>query len=64
MPWLPLLNALAPSLAEAGKPDLAYACLFAAAPPNRHQSNFDRQTQIVNRKQSSLSWRAQPWVQR
>lgn len=56
LPWIPLLNALAPKLAEIGKPDLAYACLFAAAPPNRHLSNFDRQTHGVNGKQTVIGW--------
>jgi len=59
LPWLPLLKALAPQLLEAGDPDLAYACLFAAAPPNRHQSTFDHQAQAINSKQSILSWREQ-----
>ena len=52
LPWVPILNALAPQFAEAGQQALAYACLFAAAPPNRHLSNFDRQTEGVNGKQS------------
>ncbi len=56
LPWLPILNALAPKLAEIGKPDLAYACLFAAAPPNRHLSNFDCQTHRVNGKQTVIGW--------
>ena len=59
LPWLPLLKVLAPQLLEAEEPELAYACLFAAAPPNRHQSMFDRQTQTANGKQSVLSWRAE-----
>lgn len=59
MPWLPLLKALAPKLIEIKQPDLAYACLFAAAPPNRHLSNFDRQTQEVNGKQSVIGWGAE-----
>lgn len=59
LPWLPLLKAIAPQLLEAGASELAYACLFAAAPPNRHQSSFDRQAQTPNGKQSILSWRAQ-----
>ncbi len=54
MPWIPLLNALAPQLAAAGKLDWAYACLFAAAPPDRHRSQFDRQTRGVNHKQSII----------
>jgi hypothetical protein len=49
--WMPILNALAPQLAATGQPHLAYACLFAAAPPNRYLSNFDRQTKNVNSKQ-------------
>jgi hypothetical protein len=49
--WMPILNALAPQLVATGQPDLAYACLFAAAPPNRYLSNFDRQTKNVNSKQ-------------
>ncbi len=49
--WMPILNALAPQLAATGQPHLAYACLFAAAPPNRYLSNFDRQTKTVNSKQ-------------
>jgi phenylacetate-CoA ligase len=49
--WVPILNALAPQLAASGQPTLAYACLFAAAPPNRYLSNFDRQTKNVNSKQ-------------
>ncbi len=49
--WIPILNALAPQLAAIGEPTLAYACLFAAAPPNRYLSNFDRQTKTVNSKQ-------------
>jgi phenylacetate-CoA ligase len=49
--WIPILNALAPQLAAIGQPALAYACLFAAAPPNRYLSNFDRQTKDVNSKQ-------------
>jgi phenylacetate-CoA ligase len=49
--WIPILNALAPQLAANGQPTLAYACLFAAAPPNRYLSNFDRQTKGVNGKQ-------------
>ena len=59
LPWLPLLKVLAPQLLEAGEPELAYACLFAAAPPNRHQSMFDGQTQTANGKQSVLNWRAE-----
>lgn len=57
MPWLPLLNVLAVKLMDAGESELAYACLFAAAPPNRYQSNFDFQTQPANGKQSVISWR-------
>jgi phenylacetate-CoA ligase len=49
--WIPILNALAPQLVAIEQPNLAYACLFAAAPPNRYLSNFDRQTRNVNRKQ-------------
>jgi phenylacetate-CoA ligase len=49
--WVPILQALAPQLAANGQPGLAYACLFAAAPPNRYLSNFDRQTKTVNSKQ-------------
>jgi phenylacetate-CoA ligase len=49
--WVPILQALAPQLAANGQPALAYACLFAAAPPNRYLSNFDRQTKTVNSKQ-------------
>jgi hypothetical protein len=49
--WIPILNALAPQLVAIGQPYLAYACLFAAAPPNRYLSNFDRQTKNVNSKQ-------------
>lgn len=60
LPWLPLLTVLAPKLIERGEPELAYACLFAAAPPHRHQSNFDRQTQAANGKQSALSWNREP----
>ncbi len=55
-PWIPILNAIAPKLIEIERPDLAYACLFAAAPPNRHLSNFDRQTKGVNGKQSVIGW--------
>ncbi|MGB7416340.1 MAG: hypothetical protein WA902_19205, partial [Thermosynechococcaceae cyanobacterium] len=55
LPWIPILRALAPQLVEAGKPSLAYACLLAAAPPNRQGSNFDRQSQGVNAKQSVVS---------
>ncbi len=51
MAWMPILNALAPQLAASGQLTLAYACLFAAAPPNRYLSNFDRQTKGVNSKQ-------------
>jgi hypothetical protein len=49
--WVPILNALAPQLVAIGQPHLAYACLFAAAPPNHYLSNFDRQTKDVNSKQ-------------
>ncbi|MEM8638471.1 MAG: hypothetical protein AAGG51_06650 [Cyanobacteria bacterium P01_G01_bin.54] len=56
LPWLPILNALAPKLLNAGQPDLAYACLFAAAPPNRWRSSFDRHSQGVNTKQSVIKW--------
>ncbi len=49
--WIPILNALAPQLVAIDQPTLAYACLFAAAPPNRYLSNFDRQTKTVNSKQ-------------
>jgi hypothetical protein len=49
--WVPILQAIAPQLAANGQPALAYACLFAAAPPNRYLSNFDRQTKGVNSKQ-------------
>jgi phenylacetate-CoA ligase len=49
--WIPILNALAPQLVAIRQPHLAYACLFAAAPPNRYLSNFDRQTKNVNSKQ-------------
>ena len=55
-PWIPILNVLAPKLIKIGRPDLAYACLFSAAPPNRHLSNFDRQTKGVNGKQSVIRW--------
>ncbi|NJN04577.1 MAG: hypothetical protein HC816_20035 [Leptolyngbyaceae cyanobacterium RM1_1_2] len=61
MPWVPILRTLAPELAAAGQPAIAYACLVAAAPPNRHLSNFDRQTRGVNGKQSVIShWSAEP----
>ncbi|MGB0562873.1 MAG: hypothetical protein ACPGVO_13880 [Spirulinaceae cyanobacterium] len=56
LPWLPILNALAPQLLAAGQPELAYACLFAAAPPNRWRSSFDRYSQGVNTKQSVIKW--------
>ena len=56
VPWIPILNAIAPKLIEIERPDLAYACLFAAAPPNRHLSNFDRQTKGINGKQSVIGW--------
>lgn len=59
-PWVPILNALAPRLIEAAQPTLAYACLLAAAPPHRHLSNFDRQTQDVNGKQFVLSFGKTP----
>jgi hypothetical protein len=55
MPWLPLLGALAPKFSQTGRPDLAYACLFAAAPPNRQLSNFERQAQAANSKQSVIA---------
>jgi phenylacetate-CoA ligase len=54
MPWVPLLSALAPKFTQIGRPDLAYACLFAAAPPSRQISNFERQAQGVNSKQSVI----------
>ena len=56
LPWIPMLKALAPRLVEIHRPQLAYACLFAAAPPNRQMSNFDRQTRAVNGKQSAVSF--------
>ena len=55
MPWSPILKALAPELVKDGKHELAYACLFAAAPPNRALSAFDRRSVGVNGKQSVLS---------
>ncbi|NEO83910.1 MAG: phenylacetate--CoA ligase family protein [Spirulina sp. SIO3F2] len=54
LPWSPILKALAPQFLQAGQPELAYACLFAAAPPNRHRSSFDRHTKGVNSKQSII----------
>ena len=56
LPWIPMLKALAPRLIETHRPQLAYACLFAAAPPNQQMSNFDRQTRDVNGKQSAVSF--------
>ncbi|MGB3298422.1 MAG: hypothetical protein WBA76_09145 [Phormidesmis sp.] len=54
MPWVPILRALAPELANVNQPSLAYACLFAAAPPNRKLSSFDSQSRGVNGKQSVI----------
>ncbi len=54
-PWVSVLRALAPELVRIGQPSLAYACLFAAAPPNRKLSNFDSQSRGVNEKQSIIS---------
>jgi len=53
--WSPLLKALAPKLISAGRHELAYACLFAAAPPNRKASSFDRLSASVNSKQPAIS---------
>ncbi len=55
MPWVPILKALAPELIKVGEPSLAYACFFAAAPPNRKLSSFDRKSRGVNEKQSIIS---------
>jgi phenylacetate-CoA ligase len=55
IPWMPILKALAPELIKIEQHELAYSCLFAAAPPNRKFSNFDRQTLQVNSKQSVVS---------
>ena len=55
MPWVPILKVLAPELIKVGAHSMAYACLFAAAPPNRKLSNFDRQSRGVNGKQSIIS---------
>ena len=55
MPWVPILKALAPELIKVGEPSLAYACLFAAAPPNRRLSSFDSQSRGVNEKQAVIS---------
>ena len=53
--WSPILKAIAPKLIEENKPELAYACLFAAAPPNRKSSGFDRRSLSVNSKQAAIS---------
>ncbi|MEM6451453.1 MAG: hypothetical protein AAF703_14200 [Cyanobacteria bacterium P01_D01_bin.105] len=55
MAWSPILKALSPELIKSGKSELAYACLFAAAPPNRQMSGFDRLSVGVNGKQSVIS---------
>ena len=55
MAWSPFLKALAPRLVAIGKHELAYACLFAAAPPNRKISSFDRLSIGVNGKQPAIS---------
>lgn len=55
MAWSPILKAVAPALVDSGRTELAYACLFAAAPPNRQLSGFDRLSVGVNGKQSVIS---------
>ena len=57
LPWLPILKKLAPQLIAANQPRLAYACLFAAAPPSRINPLFDRYCLQVNNKQSIVSSR-------
>lgn len=57
LPWLPILKALAPQLIAVGQFRLAYACLFAAAAPDRNRALFDRYCPSVNSKQSVISYR-------
>ncbi len=56
LPWLVILRTLAPQLLAEEQPRLAYACLFAAAPPNRHMTTFDRHTYKINEKQSVVRY--------
>jgi phenylacetate-CoA ligase len=60
LPWLVILRTLAPQLMAEGQPRLAYACLFAAAPPNRHLTTFDRHTYGINEKQSAIRYSKAP----
>jgi hypothetical protein len=59
LPWMPILRSAAPALMTIN-PQLAYACLVAAAPPNHWQGNFDRQTRQVNQKQSLIRSGGEP----
>jgi hypothetical protein len=56
LPWLVILRSLAPQLIAQGQPRLAYACLFAAAPPNRQMTIFDRHSYGINDKQSIIRY--------
>ncbi|WP_144053775.1 hypothetical protein [Baaleninema simplex] len=54
LPWSPILRNIAQGFLNGGKPELAYQCLLASAPPSSRVSAFERLAKHCNRKQSPI----------